>query len=406
MLLLAFAAALTLAPGRQPQIDAAGDFVALTFGTKDAVHFAASADGGRTFGAPVKVADVPGLMLGKRRGPRIAVLGDTVAISAIDGDSLLAWRSADRGRTWSGPAAISNVPKTAREGLHGMAAGAGVFFATWLDLRDNATKLYGAVSTDGARWSDNFLIYTSPDGHICECCHTSALVGPKGELHVMWRNWLGGSRDMWHAVSTDRGRTWKAEKLGTGTWPLKACPMDGGGFSVDRAGRLQTVWRRDQTVYAAAPGEPERELGPGRDPQIAATANGVYYAWRTAGGLTILPPSGSAQVISDNGSTVSLAGGDYLVAAWEADDHVVVRRLDPPELQPSARDRELEKAHEAYAAARAEATSAELELERVTALYEKGDLPRKRVEDARLKRDAAADAAEAARKRLAVLQAR
>ena len=47
----------------------------------------------------------------------------------------------------------------------------------------------------------NQKIYESPDGHICECCHPTAYIGPQGELYAMWRNWVSGSRDMYYAVS-------------------------------------------------------------------------------------------------------------------------------------------------------------------------------------------------------------
>ena len=65
--------------------------------------------------------------------------------------------------------------------------------------RDPAgTKLYGARSRDGGvTWSKNVLIYESPDGTICQCCHPSAAFDPGGQVLVMWRNCLGGARDMY-----------------------------------------------------------------------------------------------------------------------------------------------------------------------------------------------------------------
>ena len=51
-----------------------------------------------------------------------------------------------------------------------------------------------------------------------------------GQIVVMWRNWLGGSRDMYLARSRDGVTFSKPEKLGTGTWQINACPMDGGGL--------------------------------------------------------------------------------------------------------------------------------------------------------------------------------
>ena len=128
---------------------------------------------------------------------------------------------------------INDAPGAPTEGLHSLAADAkGDLFAAWLDKRGgHGTKLYGARSTDGGvTWSKNVMIYDSPEGTICECCHPSVAIDAAGQILVMWRNWLGGSRDMYLTRSRDGVAFSKPEKLGTGTWPLNACPMDGGGI--------------------------------------------------------------------------------------------------------------------------------------------------------------------------------
>src|SRR5207244_4190360 len=116
---------------RQPQLAANGEMVALTFGAGKAIYFAASRDRGATFSKPIKVAEAPMLSLGRHRGPRVAITPSAIVISAVagtkmppgaDGD-LKAWRSTDGGATWSGGVSINDVPGSAREGLHSMAAG-------------------------------------------------------------------------------------------------------------------------------------------------------------------------------------------------------------------------------------------------------------------------------------------
>ena len=119
--------------------------------------------------------------------------GKTLVITAIGGEEkgknvdLLAWRSADNGKTWSEGIRINDVPAAAREGLHGLAAGQnGTLWTVWLDLREKGMRLMGSLSRDaGKTWSPNQLVYASPDGHICECCHPTAYVGPKGELYAI-----------------------------------------------------------------------------------------------------------------------------------------------------------------------------------------------------------------------------
>src|SRR5689334_16271481 len=106
-----FLLAYTLVPAlptvdyKQPQLAAGQGIVGVTFGSTNTVYFAVSADDGRTFSAPVKVADTKNLSLGLHRGPRIAITPSAIVISAITGElgggkdgELVAWRSTDRGR--------------------------------------------------------------------------------------------------------------------------------------------------------------------------------------------------------------------------------------------------------------------------------------------------------------------
>ena len=341
MNLLALLLAINLTPEtpgtqyKQPQMAALGDTVAVTFGAGNAVYFASSRDAGRTFSKPVRVAEDGKLALGRHRGPRVAMTGDAIVISAVvaekgggqDGD-LVAWRSTDGGRTWSKGVRVSDVPAAAREGLHGMAAGKGIVFATWLDLRGQGTRLYGSISRDGgATWSKNRLVYESPDGRICECCHPSAKVAGDGKIYVMWRNALGGSRDMYLAVSTDGGETFRSEKLGEGTWPLNACPMDGGAVALDGSGGVLTVWRRNHSIYLSRPGRPEEEIGMGKDGVVAFGVGGkIYAAWSGRDGLQLKAPG--ADVITRPGAYVDLVtAGKGVVAAWEHDGVIVIEPL-------------------------------------------------------------------------------
>ncbi|RUL83573.1 exo-alpha-sialidase [Tautonia sociabilis] len=335
---------------RQPQaaVDAEGR-IFVAFGRGNTVRCAVSTDGGKTFEVAT-VGSVDSLALGMRRGPRVAATGRAVVVTAIggkegggrDGD-LLAWRSADGGRTWSGPARANAVDGSAREGLHGMAAGPeGRVFCTWLDLRGGKTELYGARSEDGGTtWEPDVLVYRSPAGSVCECCHPSAAYAPDGMLYVMWRNQLHGSRDLYLTSSTDGGETFgPAEKLGLGTWPLDACPMDGGALAAGPGGRVQTVWMRDGAMFAARPGEAERPLGGGIQGWTALGPGGGYSVWleRRPGRLLALIPEGPAPLTlaeRANDPVVAAAPGGRgpVVAVWEANAEeggILSLVLDPP----------------------------------------------------------------------------
>ena len=305
----------------QPQVAVAPDQkIYVAFGRGDRIYCASSVDDARTFLPPQLVAQLPNLALGMRRGPRIVASDKQITISAVshqDGN-LYAWSSADAGKTWSRGTRINSVTNAAREGLHGMAGDQrGNLFVVWLDLRNGSTQLWGAGSLDGGRtWGYNVLIYQSPDGHICECCHPSVEVGANGRIRVMWRNWLGGSRDLYTA-STDGGQTFgPATKLGTGTWPLNACPMDGGAL----AGPW-SVWRRGSTVYYTDGQPGEHQLGSGKQPVVASGVTGPCFVWEENPRLMFKNGSAPPAMLASNGAypAMAIATANHVpIVVWES----------------------------------------------------------------------------------------
>ena len=333
------------APAHEPQMAAHGSLVALTFGAGHSIYFSLSRDGGNTFPEPTKVAEAGIVPLSRHRGPRIAFADGAIVITAVvgskpeegghahglpsDGD-LLAWRSENGGKTWSRGKAINDVPASATEGLHALASdGRNALFAVWLDKRGaKGTKLYAARSTDGGvTWSKNVAVYQSPDGTICECCHPSAAIGTDGRVVVMWRNCVGGSRDMYLTTSRDGAAFSAPLKLGQGTWKLNACPMDGGGLAVSGS-RIVTAWRREEGVFLDEPGQPERQVGTGKDVALALSGNRVYVAW-VSGTKVEVWSDGKIEPLSDGGAFPSLAAlpGGGVLAAWEENGTVRIRRL-------------------------------------------------------------------------------
>ncbi|MCA9216638.1 MAG: exo-alpha-sialidase [Planctomycetales bacterium] len=321
-------------PGaQQPQVavNTAGH-IFIAFGADENIFVCKSVDFGITYTSPVKIGQVSNLALGMRRGPRIVTNENTVVVSAISHASgnLMAWRSGDGGETWDGPVNVNDQPKVAREGLHGMAMGTdGLIFCTWLDLRKENTQIFGASSRDGGKsWSKNHLVYASPSGTVCECCHPSVEISHDGIIHVMWRNALEGNRDMYLAKSEDAGKTFGlARKIGVGSWKLNACPMDGGDLAVSPTGSLTTVWRRNRQIFSLEMSGDKRErlLGQGEQPSVAATADRFYLIWisRRGGDLLFLPSSSNVPLqLADNAFdpmiTSSFSGVGPVVVAWES----------------------------------------------------------------------------------------
>ena len=325
---------------KQPQLAVEGRTAAVAFGAGNAIYVATSSDEGRSFRAPVKVAEPGVISLGRHRGPRIALTSTAIIVSAIagakgrgaDGD-VIAWRSTDGGKTWSEGMRVNDTAGSAREGLHTMAARGRTVFAAWLDLRSKGTKIFGAASQDGGlTWSKNMAIYESPDGSVCECCHPSAAIDAQGNVYVMFRNALGGSRDMYVARSTDGGKSFSpAAKLGSGTWELNACPMDGGALAFASNGKPVSIWRRGKEIFSASDGQSEERLGSGKDPALAVTRKGVYAAWTSERGLQWRPPNRSEPVILDKeGAYVQLFGTPKgtVIAAWERGGAIAIEVLE------------------------------------------------------------------------------
>jgi hypothetical protein len=333
-------------PNRQPELAASSEVTAVTFGSGHSIWLAVSHDRGVHFLAAREVARVPVLALGRHRGPRVAISGKTIIVSAVfggtpatgphahglpaDGD-LVAWRSADEGVTWSQPIVINDVPGAAREGLHAMAAGThGEVAAAWLDLRSSGTKLYAAYSTNnGESWSKNVLLYQSANGTICQCCHPSLVSTGDGSFAAMFRNVVDGSRDMYVIDWRTGGPITAGRKAGSGSWNIDACPMDGGGLAED-GNTTVTAWRRDHTVYLAKAGQKETSLGEGKDVALAESARGPYVIWSDPSGIVIrLPGKVHNEILCPGGAFPTLASlpDGSVLAAWEHDGSVQLQVL-------------------------------------------------------------------------------
>jgi hypothetical protein len=327
------AAAVTFS-GAQPQLAATASEIFVVFGRPDSIQVARSTDAAEIFGPPVALPVSGKMALGRRRGPRIAATGQAVLISAVigqrgggaDGDIFL-YRSTDHGTSWSTPIAINDASGAAREGMHAMAANqAGTVVVAWLDLREHGTRIYAAVSRDhGATWSTDQLVYTSPSGSVCECCHPSVAVSDGGAVAIMLRNNVESHRAMFVAQSQDGSRFAAATKLGTGSWALAACPMDGGGLTL--TGGLTTVWRREDGIFLTGTRVAERRLATGRDPVVAATGSHMDVAWQEGSSVRLLRHPAAAMEVGPGMFPAVLALRHRTVIAAEDKGMVWVRGI-------------------------------------------------------------------------------
>jgi hypothetical protein len=312
----------------QPQVslDIRGE-AHLVFGKGTSVYYIRS-DDGTHWSAPALVGSLPKLALGLRRGPRIVTYPGKLLVTAIsheDGD-LHAWTSTD-GKTWAAQPALNTTPRSAREGLHALASdGVGNVAVTWLDLRLGKMSLWAKFSADGGRrWTDDRLVYASPDGPICQCCAPAVAFAADGRIGFLWRNLLQGARDLYLSETTDSLRFTPARKLGQGTWLLNACPMDGGSLAYGPEGKTHPVWKRERTLFAGDDLAMEAKLA-----QPAAQAVTAYIGatpltvWESNGVLMLQRGDAPPGPYAPGGKFASIDGrGNRAVVAYEgmADGH-------------------------------------------------------------------------------------
>jgi hypothetical protein len=223
---------------------------------------------------------------------------------------------------------VNDVGGSAREGLHAMASTpAGLVVIAWLDLRDKGTRVYATSSRDhGATWTEDSLVYASPSGSVCECCHPSTAIDGEGRVAVMFRNNLDGNRDMYVARSAADGRFGSAARLGATSWLLNACPMDGGGLAFSE-NALVAAWRRDDTVFMSTSQIAERRLGTGRDPAIATAGAHSDVAWSGSAGIMLARDARPPVAVGPGRFPAVLAFANKTILAWEQQGTVEVRAI-------------------------------------------------------------------------------
>lgn len=285
------------------------------------IYAAFSSDGGRSFGKPVRVNDVPGdARASGEQAPRVAI-GSSVEV---------AWNSRQDGvsvvRTASGhgpkftPAVTMHAAglKGARGWVSMAVAPDGAAHVAWLDGRVNVPPAAG--SAPAARHSmqqDLFHAVRRPDGtrdevriasDVCFCCKTATATGPDGVVYVAWRHIFPPNvRDMAVARSTDGGRTFGAPvRLSEDGWAIDACPDDGPSIAVDARNVLHVAWPT----------------------QVSAEAGrAVFYSYSTDGGRTFAP---RVRVDGETGAPAhpQLAlWGDRVAIVWDESGGTGPRRI-------------------------------------------------------------------------------
>lgn len=313
-------ASTVIASGQMPNAvkDNSGN-VHLVYGNGDSILYSYSSNKGKTFSSPTLVAVIPKLAASHTRGPQIAATTDGLALTACNDLGDIFSFIKDQSGNWSQTGRVNDMDTTAKENLMALAADGSNAFAVWLDLRDKHNKIFGAKSVDGGKtWSKNIEVYASPDTTVCECCKPSVAVKGRN-VYVMFRNWLNGNRDLYLIQSSDGGSTFgQAQKLGSGSWALNGCPMDGGSVVIDKNGNPETVWNRKGVIYASEPGKEENEIGKGRNCTMESVNGKNVYAWVEDGNIIVMKPRGMKKNLGKGQLPVIKAvNNEHVLCIWE-----------------------------------------------------------------------------------------
>lgn len=319
--------AAVIASGQMPALaDKNGKDLLMVFGSGDSIMFMHSSDNGLTFSIPLLADTLKDLVDYSMRGPQITATESGYSMIAADeSGNIFSYVKVGQSE-WERTGRVNDADTVAKEGFLGLGGGGGnSLFAVWLDLRDDKqNKLYGARSTDGGKsWSQNMLVYASPDGAVCDCCKPSVLL-KNDTVFVMFRNNVNGNRDLYLTRSDDGGDHFKpAEKLGLGSWKLDACPMDGGGLAIDNKGRLQTVWNRKGYIFSAEPGKAEAQIGEGRSCTLESVNGKNVYAWVEKGQVVVLKPDGIKTTYGKGALPILKSVGDKeILCVWQLDKKI------------------------------------------------------------------------------------
>ena len=309
--------------GRSPSLAVEGSNVFMAFTSGDSIFYSSSSDKGKNFSAPEFVTYIKDLMVGGGRGPQIISSKGQLLIAAPgkSGNFSVYLKMKSMG-SWIKGSRINDIADKAKEGFITLSSNDdGQLFAVWLDLRLNSkNNIFGARSLDGGKsWLKNQLIYESPEGSVCECCKPSVVMKDK-QVAVMFRNNLGGNRDLYLIQSEDGGATFDhAQKLGEGSWKLNGCPMDGGGLVINDNKTVHTVWRREDNIFENEPGMKEEFINKGTQCTITGADGNYYVAFINAGKICCRKPDGNILEIGPGGSYPKLVTIDKstILCAWE-----------------------------------------------------------------------------------------
>lgn len=220
------------------------------------VYVSYSDDNGATQSTPVKVNAEPESILGDGENrPKIIVRKGVIYVSYTQGlekpmaGHIRFSRSADGGKTFSAPITVNDNPEIISHRFDSLAVNSkGQVYLAWLDKREqgiaekkgekyNGSALYYAMSDNGGT---SFRPNAKAADHVCECCRTAMAIDTDDQPVVIWRHIFDNNiRD--HALVKLDGKM-APSRLSNENWNIAACPHHGPSLSIDADGVYHAAW--------------------------------------------------------------------------------------------------------------------------------------------------------------------
>lgn len=161
-------------------------------------------------------------------------------------------RSADGGRTFAAPITVHRDTAEITHRFESFAVGRdGRVTVAWIDKRDQelakaekrpyvGAAIYAAISDDdGISFKPEFKVAD----HSCECCRTTVTHDADGTPMVFWRHvFEPNERDHGIARLQPDGRVESVQRVTFDRWRIDACPHHGPSLVVDAEGVRHAVW--------------------------------------------------------------------------------------------------------------------------------------------------------------------
>jgi BNR repeat-like domain len=281
----------------------------LSWTANGVVSVAKSADLGKSFSPPVKIAEHgKSLDAGADARPQIVAdkQGKVFLAYAFFKDTnwnaqINTARSTDGGNTFTPPVSLVNDGSSQRFPSALIKPDESIFIS-WIDKR-----LVAAAKQGGEKRLGGSIAYSfSQDGgktfqterfaneSSCECCRIGASLDPKGNPVVAYRAiFPGGIRDQASQVISEKGAE-PIRRVADDDWKTDACPHHGPSIAVSGTGKFHVAWytqggKRSGVFYANSSNQgisyskPSRVGAEGANvsrPYLYASGQQVWLVWK------------------------------------------------------------------------------------------------------------------------------